>query len=315
MIPRRMNGRKRTTVTAAGCMAVSLVACVLLLRHIDEIRPKATIEDALYVNSPKMIKRASVGFDGLMACIYWTRTVQYFGHRHFDRAHTYNELAPLLEITTTLDPYMIPAYEFGASFLAPKPPGGAGEPARAIHLMEYGISYNPDNWHLYYDLGFVYYTELKDYRKAAEVFERGSKVPDAHPFMKIMAAQMAMHAGDFTTARMLWTATYESSHETNIRQNAIEHLRSLRVDEDVTSLQALVTQFGERTGRLPASISELAAAAHLRAVPVDPDGNPYQLSATGQVLVQNPDDFPFITKGTPPGYKPAPPKFHTKSSD
>ena len=90
-----------------------------------------------------------LGFDGLMACIYWTRTVQYFGHRHFDMAHTYNELAPLLEITTALDPHLLPAYEFGASFLAPKPPNGAGEPVRAIQLMEYGIEHNPDNWRLY----------------------------------------------------------------------------------------------------------------------------------------------------------------------
>jgi tetratricopeptide (TPR) repeat protein len=308
-----MNARQRTTVIAAACLALSMVACVLLLRHIDEIRPKATIEDALYINSPKMVKRASLGFDGLMACIYWTRTVQYFGHRHFDRAHTYNELAPLLEITTTLDPHLFPAYQFGASFLAPKPPNGAGETERAIRLMEYGIEHNPDDWRLYYSLGFVYYTELKDYRNAAEVFERGSQVPNAHPFMKILAAQMATHAGDFATARMLWSATYDSSSEANIRQNALEHLRAIRVDEDVTNLQALVSQFGERTGRLPASIAELVVAEHLRGIPVDPDGNAYQLTAQGQVLVQNPDDFPFITKGMPAGYKPAPPKFHTQS--
>jgi len=308
-----MNARQRTTVIAAACLAVSMVACVLLLRHIDEIRPKATIEDALYINSPKMVKRASLGFDGLMACIYWTRTVQYFGHRHYDRAHTYNELAPLLEITTTLDPHLFPAYQFGASFLAPKPPNGAGETERAIHLMEYGIEHNPNDWRLYYSLGFVYYTELKDYRNAAEVFERGSQVPNAHPFMKILAAQMATHAGDFETARMLWNATYDSSSEANIRQNALEHLRAIRVDEDVTNLQALVTQFGKRTGRLPASISELVVAEHLRGIPVDPDGNAYQLTPQGQVLLQNPDDFPFITKGTPAGYKPAPPKFHTQS--
>ena len=188
-----------------------MVACVLLLRHMDRIRPQASIEDALYINSPKMVKRASLGFDGLMACIYWTRTVQYFGHRHFDWAHTYNELAPLLEITTTLDPHLMPAYQFGASFLAPQPPNGAGQPQRAIQLMEYGIEHNPDNWQLYYNLGFVYYTELKDYRNAAEVLNGARRFPNAHPFMKIMAAQMAMHAGDFATARMLWSATYETA--------------------------------------------------------------------------------------------------------
>jgi hypothetical protein len=308
-----MTAPQRTTAIAAACLAVSMSACVLLLRNIDRIRPKATIEDALYISSPKMVKRASLGFDGLMACIYWTRTVQYFGHRHFDRARTYNELAPLLEITTTLDPHLLPAYEFGASFLAPQPPGGAGEPERAIRLMKYGIEHNPDNWHLYYDLGFVYYTELKDYRNAAAVFERGSKVPNAHPFMKIMAAQMAMHAGDFATARMLWSATYESSSESTIRQNALEHLRALKVDEDVTNLESAVAHFAERTGSPPVSMSELVMAEHLPGFPVDPDGNPYQLTLDGQVQVQNPDDFPFITKGLPPAYKPPPPTFHTQN--
>ena len=290
-----------------------MTSCVLLLRHIDKIRPTATIEDVLYIDSPKMVKRASLGFDGLMACIYWTRTVQYFGHRHYNREHTYNELAPLLEITTALDPHMLPAYQFGASFLAPSPPDGAGEVSRAIQLMEYGIAHNPDNWQLYYNLGFVYYTELEDYKKASEAFERGSRVPNAHPFMKVLAAQMAEHAGDFTTAHMLWSATFETSREKNIRQNALEHLRAIRVDEDVTNLEAAVTRFGERRGRLPSSLQELAVVERLPGIPVDPDGSAYTLTPEGKILVENPDDFPFITKGTPPGYKPsALPKFHTQ---
>ncbi len=245
-----MTARQRTTIIASACLAVSMTACVLLLRNIDRIRPQASIDDVLYVASPKMVKRASLGFDGLMACIYWTRTVQYFGNRHYHREQSYNELAPLLEITTTLDPQLFPPYQFGASFLAPKPPNGAGEPTRAVQLMEYGIAHNPDNWQLYYNLGFVYYTELKDYKKAAEIFERGSKVPGAHPFMKILAAQMAEHAGDLATARLLWSATFETSREKNIRENALAHLRAISVDEDVTNLQAAVTRFGERTGRL-----------------------------------------------------------------
>jgi len=291
-----------------------MAASILLLHRVDEIRPRANIEDVLYISSPKMVKRASLGFEGLMACIYWTRTVQYFGHRHFLRSRSYNELAPLLEITTALDPRMIPAYQFGASFLAPAPPNGAGEPVRAIELLKYGIQHNPDNWHLYYDMGFVYYTELKDYKRAAQVFEQGSRVPDAHPFLKLLAAQMAEHASDYETARMLWTATYESSKESNIRQNAIEHLRSIRVDEEVTRLQEAVTRFEQRNGRIPATLWELAAAEHLRGIPVDPDGNPYVLTFDGQVQVAKPEDFPFISKGIPPDYKPSgPPKFHGNS--
>src|ERR1035441_1567666 len=124
-----MSTRGRTSVTAAACLAVSMVACILLLRHTDQLRPHATVDDALYIDSPKIVKRASLGFDGLMACIYWTRTVQDVGERHLNRARSFNELAPLLEITTVLDPQLFPAYQFGASFLAPNPPDGAGQRA------------------------------------------------------------------------------------------------------------------------------------------------------------------------------------------
>jgi hypothetical protein len=288
-----------------------MIASVSLLRNIDRLRPNGADDDVLYLDSPKLIRRASLGFDGLMACIYWTRAVQYFGARHFAKAKTYNALAPLLEITTALDPQMVPAYEFGASFLAPAPPAGAGEPSRAVQLMEYGIAHNPDNWHLYYDLGFVYYTELKDYKHASEAFQRGSLTPDAHPAMKVLAARMAENGGDVTTARMLWSATYQSSKDTYIRQNALAHLKAIQVDEDVTNLQNIVNGFVSQNGRPPTSMWELAAAERWTDVPADPDGVPYTLSLDGKVLVANPDDFPFITKGTPPGYNPGKPKFQS----
>ena len=305
-----MTSRQRTTFCAASVLLFSMISSVLLLRHVDQIRPRDIVDDTLYIASPKMVKHATLGFDGLVACIYWTRAVQYFGHRHLLREGQFNELAPLLEITATLDPQLMPAYLFGANFLAPAPPNGAGQPQRAIHLMEYGIQHNPDNWHLYYDLGFIYYTELQDFRKASEAFQQGSQVPDAHPSLKVLAANMAEHAEDLSTARLLWSAAYQNSSEANIRQNAIEHLRAIQVDEDVTHLQDAVTRFVQANGRIPTSLWEVASAEHLRGVPVDPDGVPYELSLDGQVLIANPDEFPFIKKGTPPGYTPGPPKFH-----
>jgi len=306
-----MTSRQRTTFCAASVLLFSMISSVLLIHHIDEIRPREIVDDTLYIASPKLLKRASLGFNGLMACIYWTRAVQYFGHRHLLRSKSFKELAPLLEITTALDPQMMPPYQFGSTFLAPAPPNGAGEPQRAIRLMQYGIQNNPDNWRLYYDLGFIYYTELKDFKNAAEAFERGSHVPDAHPFLKVLAANTAQHAQEYATARLLWSAAYQSSQEENIRRNAIEHLRAIQVDEDAGNLQNAVTRFVQANGRIPTSLWEVASAEHLAGIPVDPDGVPYELSIDGQVLVANPDDFPFITKGTPPGYKPGPPRFHS----
>jgi tetratricopeptide (TPR) repeat protein len=305
-----MKQRRTVSLVAGACLVFSLAASALLLRGIDRLRPATVNDEMLYLNAP-VLKRISLGYDGLMADIYWTRAVQYFGFHHHNGLPNYNLLAPLLEITTHLDPHLIFAYEFGASFLAPAPPDGAGEPEQAIKLMEYGIQNNPDNWKLYYDLGFIYYMNLKDYQKAAQVFAQGAQRPNAHSFLRLLAAQMAQHAGEFATARLMWNATYQNTQDKFIQQNALEHLRALQVDEDVTRLQQAVARFGQRTGRLPASMAELANAEGLSAIPVDPEGHPYKLSPEGWVQVRIPDDFPFATKGLPPGYQPQP-KFHSE---
>ncbi len=307
-----MSVSRKVTVATSLVMLFSLASSIFLLRRLDQVRTTATLDEVLYLNSPKWIKRLSLGYTGLLADIYWTRAVQYFGGKHVTAAaKDYRLLYPLLEITTELDPKLIVAYQFGANFLAPKPPDGAGQPEQAIALVEHGIKNNPDNWKLYYELGFVYYyMESKDYAKAAESFERGAKVPNAHPFLRILAAQMAQHAGEIQTSRMLWQTAYATTQDPMVRDNAIAHLRALQVDEDVAQLEKVVAAYQKSTGRLPSSMNALIGAGLLRGVPVDPVGKPYKLMPDGRIELRNPEDFSFVEKGLPPGYVPGPPKFH-----
>lgn len=299
-----MRPSRNVTVVAALAFLASLVPSVLLLQQVDRVRSGATLEQVLYIPSPKAIKRLSLGYDGLMADIYWTRAVQYFGNQHHAGSERYDLLGPLLKITTTLDPKLLVAYEYGSNFLAAPPQLGAGEPQQAIELIQFGIHNNPGQWHLYYDLGFVYYLELKDYRAAAQAFEEGAKQPNAHPFMQLMAGNMAQHAGEYQMARLLWTATYESTSDKTIRANARAHLRAIQVDQDVIALGRIIAQYGNKTGQLPRNFSDLISDGRLRGVPVDPLGHPYKLLPDGRIEVQDPDKLPFIQKGLPPGYVP-----------
>ena len=106
-----MTGSKRVTAVFSLLLTVSLAGSVLLLRRMDEVRGSSTLEEVLYISSPKALKRLSLGYDGLLADIYWTRAVQYFGTKHHEGARRFDLLAPLLEITTTLDPHLLVAYE------------------------------------------------------------------------------------------------------------------------------------------------------------------------------------------------------------
>jgi len=297
-----MKRQSQAAVSIALCiiMLAMFAGSALVLYGIERSRPQAQSEDALYIPSAKALKRMSLGYNGLLADIYWTRAVQYFGWRHKHRAMDYHMLYPLLEITTELDPQLIVAYRFGGTFLAQKPPDGAGEPGKAAEFLERGIKANPNEWKLYYDLGFLEAVERQDYTAAASAFERGSRLPNAHPFLRVLAANMAQHGGDVATARLMWQTTYATTDDPALKLNAQLHLRALEVDETVPKLEALVQQFKEKTGNQPASFVPLVQSGWLSHIPIDPLGHPYKLLSDGRVEVQDPQALSFIRQGLPP---------------
>jgi hypothetical protein len=290
----------RVQTIYALLLAALFTASTLLVRQLDRVRADEPLQEVLYIPSPKAVKRMSLGYSGLLADIYWTRVVQYFGAKHKAKAKQYLLLEPLLEMTTTLDPQLLPAYEFGSVFLAQKPPEGAGDARAAARLVEKGIRENPKAWRLYYDLGYIYWLELKDPAKAADAFNRGSQIPGALPWMQVMAAALAAHAGETETAIFMWTNILNSTDDPDLKSNAFNRLRSLQVDSNVKILQDRVDEFTRQNRRLPSGWPELISAGLLRRLPADPLNNPYQLVA-GRVQVAHPDLFPFITKGLPPG--------------
>src|SRR5277367_3067038 len=146
--------------------------------------------------------------------------------------------------------------------------------------------------------------ELADYAKAEEAFANGAKVPNAHQVMRIMAAKMAEHAGNIETARLMWVTTYQTTLDPNVKSNAVAHLNALQVDEDVTTLERLASNYHEKTGHFPTTFSDLEAANMLRGIPTDPLGHTYKLMPDGRVEVREPDDLPFLKKGIPIGYIP-----------
>lgn len=291
---------------AALLLIVTFAGSVIALDRIATLRGKqATLEEVLYIPSGKALNRLSLGYSGILADIYWTRAVQYYGGkvREKDENTRYDLLYPLLDITTDLDPHLIVAYEAGSVFLSQPGPVGAGEPDKAVALVEKGIRANPDYWRLYFTLGFIHYLDRHDYKAAQQAFEKGSENPKALYWMKVMAAKMAEKAEDPNTAIYLWSRIYESVEDKMVRENALQHIAAAHVDLDIAELDRRIAIFQQRSGRLPESWQDLVRQGLLQGVPLDPTNQPYKLMADGTVQVEAPDSLPFITRGLPPGWK------------
>lgn len=250
--------------------------------------------DYLLLSSPKLIKAVSLEFAPLMADFYWTRAVQFYGNKHVRGDANLEQLWPLLDITTTLDPNLIVAYRFGAIFLSQRAPGGAGRPDLAVRLMQRGIKANPDYWRLYEDLGFIYYMDLKDYTKASEAFLEGSKNPKALIWMKVMAAKIAAQGESYETSFFLWNDVYNNTADPQIKENAKAHLQLLRAQQDCRQLDLLGGEYERRFGHRPRSVSEFVDVGLLRGIPADPLGYPYIFNENGKAAL-NPNS-PLLEK-------------------
>jgi hypothetical protein len=290
-----MKHKKRVTIVATLALVALLVGSVAARQRVEALRGnEATLEEILYVPSGKTLKRMSLGYSSLLADIYWTRAVQYFGARFQERSTRYDLLAPLLDITTDLDSHLIVAYETGAIFLSQKTMISAGQPDKAVALLEKGIRENPEVWHLYFTLGFVHYIDRHDPKAAQEAFDKGSKVPGAMFWMKVLAARMAEHSREISTAIELWENIRNSTTDKNILENATNHLLSLQADAGIEELERRVQTYYARTGTLPATWSDLVRAGVLPGVPLDPNREPFKLMPDGTVQVRDPSKFPFL---------------------
>jgi tetratricopeptide (TPR) repeat protein len=254
-----------------------------LQHRIDAQRASLSEErDDVLLRSGKLVKAMSLEYAPLMADIYWTRVVQYYGNKHVRGQANLELLWPLLDITTTLDPNLLTSYRFGAMFLSQQAPTGAGRPDLAVQLIERGIRENPEYWRLYEDLGFVYYFDLKNYPKASEAFQEGSKKPGAQVWMKVMAAKIAEEGESLETSVFLWKDIYNSSPDPSVKKNALMHLQLIKVKEDCKQLNALADEYEKRFGKRPVRISEMVQAGLLRAIPGDPLGFAYILGEDGK---------------------------------
>jgi hypothetical protein len=272
----------RAARVALFTIPVLLISLAFLQRRIDaSTAPLQEEKPELMVRSGTMLRKLSLGYDSLLADIYWTRTVQYYGSRVRKPGATFELLAPLLDVTTTLDPKFMLAYRFGAIFLSEPSPAGPGRADLAVDLVKKGIAASPDQWRLYQDLGFLYSIHLKDYPKAAEAYLEGSKNPNAQIWMKVLAANMAEQGNAIETSKLIWAEVYESTLDPLVRQRALVHLQALDAALGLRLLGESSEDYRKKFGRYPSTIQELRDAGLVGGRLQDPAGYPYAMGPAG----------------------------------
>ena len=288
-----MKSRAASPLTvAAAVLTLGAAVSAQVFRDRTWPRDVQDRQSVLYVPSGPALQRLALEFDPVAADIYWIRALQHYGGERLasGRPRNYDLLYPLLDITTSLDPYFTIAYRFGAIFLSEPYPGGPGRPDLAIKLLEKGIEAQPTKWQYRYDIAFVHYWHHQNYRAAAEWFRRASEQPGAPNWLQPLVAVMLNAGGDRSSARLIWSRMLEADQEW-LQRLAARRLRQLDALDQIDLLQPLVARAppapGERYGW-----ERLVRARLLRGIPLDPTGVPYAVDPdTGAVSVAPDSDL------------------------
>jgi len=282
------------TLILAAIAIVAFAATMELSSYVGRNRvsvPDSYADEDLDLQGKKL-KGYMLGAEGMVADWYWMQSLQYIGNKiekadsdtiNLDNLQILNPrlLYPLLDNATELDPKFITAYSYGAVVLP------AIDPNQAISLTERGIENNPDEWRLYQYLGYIYW-RMKDYQKASEIYERGSRIDGAPPFLKLMVGMMQSRGGSHDAARNIYEQMSKDADDVNIRGVAKLRLQWIDSLEDRDQLNAVLDTLKQKNGRCARNMAEIMPA--LKAARRT-DGKDYQINRAGEIV--DPSGVPY----------------------
>ncbi len=270
-----------------------LLAAVVGLQMVHDampLAPPATPTGMLYLRSPAAARRLALSYDALAADLYWLRAIQHYGGTKLSTGpdKSYDQLYPLLDLTTSLDPRFDIAYRFGAIFLSERPPNGPGRPDLAVALLRKGLEAQPQRWQFAQDIGFVQYWWLHDYKQAADWFNRAAAVPGAPDWLKPLAAITLAQGGNRASSRRMWEEIRSQADHDWLRTQAEIRLQQFDAIDHIDILRRAAAAYELRFNSPPRTWQDLVGAGYLRVPPVDPAGYVYVIDAARGVIEPNP---------------------------
>ncbi len=212
----------RGTRTALFVLLIPLMAAVVLLQHnMDPQRARYQPGKVTNIEiGTQFVAATLIGLKEVVAGLLWVRADEFF--------HTGNYAAviPIVRVVTWLDPHQIDVYDTGSWHLSYNFTDSQERSDRryippAQALLREGIRNNPDIYDLYFDLGWMNFNKVLDFKAAADAFEQANtkKAINASTGREMMRPQFVGHSLAHSYEKMGEIDRAIQQWQQNIRDN------------------------------------------------------------------------------------------------
>ncbi len=239
-----------------------------LEQRIQQVRPSGDVGP---LPDGRALRVLSLGFDRLLADLFWLRTVYYVGEEN-STAAGYPALDRLANLVTDIDPgfrtvYVVMSGAIGAL---------KGDPDAAIALLEKGVQY-VDYWKLHFLLGFNYFAERSDYAAAGEQMRLAASKEGGPPYLPLLSARLYAQGGDPETAIAFIRARLAETEHEETRRALEKRYWDLWITRDLQAIDAAIEAHRGARGGVPGDVAALVEAGLLEREPTDPKGGSYRI--------------------------------------
>lgn len=252
-------------------LGLSLAAVSLQETELRYASREQQSSEGLYLPNRTAVRLISFGYHNALSNYIWFHTINYFG-LHYRSDKDYQWLAHQCELVTDLNPTAAGIYEFCGSMLAWE----AKQPEQGIAILSKAIKHNPEKWLYRYLRGVFYMFFMADDNAAHEDFIAASKLEDAHPLVKRLAAKkLAVLEGPETALQFLQFMIERS--KSDAERNALrDRMKEVYLERDLGRWNSALER-ARSEGKSYVDLSALKAGERLSLPVRDPFGNPYYI--------------------------------------
>jgi hypothetical protein len=238
-----------------------------------------------FVPEPGLARLLSLGFGAPVADFYWLQAIQAVGGDARMTPELGEYLGRVIDVVTTLDPWVDHPYRFAAIWLTQ-----SEENVRtANRLLERGIEHHPDDWRNYFYLGFNHFFYLLENVEAADILERASSKPGAPRYLPRLAARLRSESADIGVAAIFLGELLRSGEDEAAKEGYRAALDEIEVEQNARVLERARILFRERNGRDIERVIELVSGESplLDSLPAaEPSALPASLRRGSQWLLE-----------------------------
>lgn len=210
-------------------------------------------EAQLRTPDPARAKLSSLGFEPVVADYYWVQSLHLVGSTRGDASSHGETIGDLIDLVTTLDPWVDHPYRFAAVWMT----GDVSQVRRANDLLRRGIAYHPDDWRNRFHLGYNHFFYLQDEARAAEALEPAIRMEGAPNYLGAFVARLRAQSDDLETAALFLEALIEGAPDGYVRAEYLKAYDEIETERRARRLDAARVEFWERHGRDVRDPSEL----------------------------------------------------------